>query len=236
MWMKTILNRPNLHKDNLSRIKDVVDLNLGSLRNRMRGSEESWVMDPAQAFRNQVNPLFLTVGSFLTQKHALLRLRWQLKQSDKNTLENFIKWMDTTALQAKNGREYLISWIEESPPIPEDIDFVLGYRKRDKSMPIHRRFSNSVTSFIISKLTNKDILDSQCGFRRYNLDLVNSFYYKENGFQFESEILIKCLNDNTSMTQIKIETIYDKNNKSYINHVSDTLKFIKLILKSLIKR
>ena len=126
--------------------------------------------------------------------------------------------------------------IDKFTDISEDIDFVLGYRKRDKSMPIHRRFSNSVTSFIISKLTNKDILDSQCGFRRYNLDLVNSFYYKENGFQFESEVLIKCLNDNTSMTQIKIETIYDKNNKSYINHVSDTLKFIKLILKSLIKR
>ena len=103
-------------------------------------------------------------------------------------------------------------------------------------MPFLRRLSNKITSKIISKLTNNTILDSQCGYRRYRLEDVLSESYTEKGFQFESEVLIKCLNDNTSMTQIKIETIYDKNNKSYINHVSDTLKFIKLILKSLIKR
>ena len=116
------------------------------------------------------------------------------------------------------------------------IDFVLGYRERDHSMPIHRKLSNIITTYIISSLTGNNILDSQCGFRRYNLKTVNSSSYKEDGFQFESEVLIRCVERNTSIEQIKIETIYDSNNKSYIKHVSDTLKFIRLILRSLIKQ
>ena len=120
--------------------------------------------------------------------------------------------------------------------LSEDIDFVLGYRDRDHSMPIHRKLSNKITTALISRLTGKRILDSQCGFRRYNLSLINSFNYLEDGFQFESEVLIKCLPQGVSIKEIKIETIYDKNNKSYIRHVSDTLKFIRLILRSLLRK
>ena len=118
--------------------------------------------------------------------------------------------------------------------VSDDIDFVLGYRLRDKSMPFHRKLSNRITTSLISRLTNNKILDSQCGFRRYNISLINSFDYKEDGFQFESEVLIKCLPNGASAKQVKIQTIYDINNKSYIRHVSDTIKFINLILRSLI--
>ena len=101
-------------------------------------------------------------------------------------------------------------------------------------MPIHRKLSNKITTALISRVTGREIFDSQCGFRRYNISLINSFNYKEDGFQFESEVLIKCLSQGASIDQVKIETIYDKNNKSYIRHVSDTFKFIRLILRSII--
>ena len=115
-------------------------------------------------------------------------------------------------------------------------DFVLGYREKDRTMPILRKFSNSITSMILSLLTGVKIYDSQCGYRRCNLDLVLSKEYVEDGFQFESEVLIKCLMKDIKIKQIKIETIYDKNNKSYIKHVSDTLKFIRLIIRSIFRR
>lgn len=114
----------------------------------------------------------------------------------------------------------------------ENIDFVLGYREKDSTMPIHRKFSNFVTSLIISFICRRDIIDSQCGFRRYRLASISNTIFKERGFQFESEVLIRCISKLTTLNQVKIATVYDDENKSYINHMSDTVKFIKLIARS----
>lgn len=80
-WMKLLLSDPNWLPDNLPRIRDVVDQQLSGVRNRMQGSEESWVQNPSEAFRNQDQPLFLATSSFLTQSHDLHRLRWMLKDA-----------------------------------------------------------------------------------------------------------------------------------------------------------
>tara|TARA_B000000609_G_scaffold137943_1_gene114705 strand:- start:259 stop:921 length:663 start_codon:yes stop_codon:yes gene_type:complete len=120
--------------------------------------------------------------------------------------------------------------------IQDDIDFVLGYRERDASMPISRKFSNWITSKIISSLTKITIKDSQCGYRRYSLSAIENFDYTETGFQFESEILIKAINEKSIVEQVKVSTIYDKNNKSYIKHFSDTIKFIRLIINSIMRK
>jgi Zn-dependent M16 (insulinase) family peptidase len=80
-WMKLILQSPNWTRENLPRIRDVVDQQLSGLRSRMQGSEESWVNNPADAYRNQNKPLYLTAFSFLTQAHNAQRLRWLLKDA-----------------------------------------------------------------------------------------------------------------------------------------------------------
>ena len=120
--------------------------------------------------------------------------------------------------------------------VQDDVDFVLGYRERDASMPISRKFSNWITSKIISSLTKIIIKDSQCGYRRYSLSAIENFDYTETGFQFESEILIKAINEKSIVEQVKISTIYDENNKSYIKHFSDTIKFIRLIINSIMRK
>ena len=120
--------------------------------------------------------------------------------------------------------------------VQEDVDFVLGFRERDASMPISRKFSNWITSKIISSLTKITIKDSQCGYRRYSLSAIENFDYTETGFQFESEILIKAINEKSIIEQVKVSTIYDKNNKSYIKHFSDTIKFIRLIINSIMRK
>lgn len=120
--------------------------------------------------------------------------------------------------------------------VQDDVDFVLGYRERDASMPVSRKFSNWITSRIISSLTKITIKDSQCGYRRYSLSAIENFDYVETGFQYESEILIKAINEKSIVEQVKVSTIYDKNNKSYIKHFSDTIKFIRLIINSIMRK
>ena len=118
--------------------------------------------------------------------------------------------------------------------VDEDVSLVLGVRKLEKGMPYNRRISNKLTSLIISFLTSKRIRDSQCGYRRYKLIDISTNEFIEMGFQFESEILIRLLRKKCTFHQIYIPTIYG-NEKSSINNIIDTLKFIRLILRSIIK-
>ncbi|GAB4327276.1 MAG: hypothetical protein Kow0074_22530 [Candidatus Zixiibacteriota bacterium] len=78
-WMNMVLFDANWQTENLPRIRDAVDQAMTGARNRMRGSEESWVNEPANAYWRQDNPLMMVSDCFLTQAHALHRLRWKLK-------------------------------------------------------------------------------------------------------------------------------------------------------------
>ncbi|MCH7733284.1 MAG: glycosyltransferase family 2 protein [Candidatus Marinimicrobia bacterium] len=114
--------------------------------------------------------------------------------------------------------------------IPKET-IVLGYRNDRKSMPVLRKFSNFMTSLLISVRTGTVIKDSQCGYRAFNMDIFNRVSCEENGFHYESEFLIKSSLIGWKINHINIPTIYE-NQPSAMNHFSDTMKFIKLWFKS----
>jgi len=135
----------------------------------------------------------------------------------------------TLDADSQHDPRYLCNFLE----INEEIPIVIGKRNFNKRMPIHRKLSNIITSRIISYICGQTIHDSQCGYRRYKLSEVCSENYIENGFQFESEVLIKLLGiSNCSIYQINIPTIYDSE-KSYINNLMDAVKFLRLIVRSI---
>jgi Zn-dependent M16 (insulinase) family peptidase len=80
-WMSDVLYAPDWRVENLPRIRDVVDQGLAGLRNTTTRSEETWVNDPANAYRYQRDRLYLSTASFQTRVHAAHRLRWQLKEA-----------------------------------------------------------------------------------------------------------------------------------------------------------
>ena len=120
-WMEAILKTPNLQETNLARIRDAVDLNLSNLRNRMHGSEESWVNNPARSFRKQDHPLFLSTESFLTKIHSYQRLRWQLKEIGLDEQNQFTAWIAPISDYAQKGRKNLLTLLENQVIIPENI-------------------------------------------------------------------------------------------------------------------
>jgi len=89
-WMKLALFHPDWRVENLPRLRDLVDQALGSLRATTQRSEESWVNDPALAYRRQDNPLLLATASFMTRTHSLFRLRWMLKEGSSATFTGFL--------------------------------------------------------------------------------------------------------------------------------------------------
>lgn len=112
-------------------------------------------------------------------------------------------------------------------------NFVLGVRQnRLKSMPKHRVLSNLLTSQIISWLSGQKIRDSQCGFRLIHRDVLKKIHLAENGYQLESEMLLRAGREGFRIDWVPIPTIYN-DEKSYIGNVSDTYRFTRLIFREL---
>ncbi len=94
-WLDLVLFDTYLSPENLPRIRDAVDIALSNLRGTMRGAEESWVEDPADAYWRQRNPLLLSSDCFMTKTFNLHRLRWMLK--DVGDAKVFAKFMEDLA-------------------------------------------------------------------------------------------------------------------------------------------
>ncbi len=115
-------------------------------------------------------------------------------------------------------------------------DIAIGNRDKSfKKMPVARILSNRITSFIISLITHKKILDSQCGFRAIKREVLEKITLKEDGFQMESEFILRANDLNYTIQFVNIPTVYN-GQTSYIHHFKDTVKFINLIIKEILGR
>lgn len=103
-WMNNVLYHPDWRPENLPRLRDVVEQSLSGLRNTMQGSEESWVHDPAEAYRRQRDPVFLATQSFLTKQFNAQRLRWLLKEPpDPAGMKMFSAYMTSLKDAGRSG-------------------------------------------------------------------------------------------------------------------------------------
>jgi len=104
-WMSLVLHHPDWRTENLPRIRDAVDQMLSGLRNTMQGSEESWVNNPATAYRVQTNAPYLAADSFATRSHNALRLRWLLKEAPAADGDALRTWFNDLAAQKGSRTE-----------------------------------------------------------------------------------------------------------------------------------
>jgi hypothetical protein len=116
-WMTLALHHPDWRPENLPRIRDLVDQTLSGLRNTMQGSEESWVNNPATAYRLQRNAPMLAADSFLTRTHNALRLRWLFREPLKEDREALTGYFaDLAAAAADRSRAELTALLAAGAP------------------------------------------------------------------------------------------------------------------------
>ena len=102
-------------------------------------------------------------------------------------------------------------------------------------MPLHRVASNRITSLILSWITGLRIPDSQCGFRLMRREFLKELTLKERGFQAESEMIITAAGLKKRIGFVSIPTVY-RSGTSNIKIIADTIRFIRLILRTLLKK
>ena len=106
-WMNDVLTQPNWQKENLPRIKDLVEQELSNIRRTMQQPEEYWVVDPRNGYGFQNNPLILATSSFLTRAFNIFRLKWMLQDAGTTADSTAVATFLSSLSQAKGSREAL---------------------------------------------------------------------------------------------------------------------------------
>lgn len=137
--------------------------------------------------------------------------------------------------------DYLITIDADLQHLPEEINIFLNKTGNNsisigtralslRKMPLSRWLSNNLTSLMVSIFGGRVIRDSQSGFRMFDLKALKRMKAESNRFDFESELLFQTGLLNIKVGEVPISTIY-KEETSSINHIGDTLRFIKQIWK-----
>jgi len=95
-------------------------------------------------------------------------------------------------------------------------------------MPLARIFSNRLTSIIMTLFTGVRIKDSQCGYRLYSAELINSIDIEYERFEMESEVIMKAAAKKFPVHFVPVQTLYLKG-PSHISHLADTLRWVKAV-------
>ncbi len=110
-------------------------------------------------------------------------------------------------------------------------DLILGYRHRIGSgMPIHRVLSNTITSALVSARTGVTIRDSQTGFRLIARHVLSAIEVQADGYEAETEILIKAARKGFRISSVPIATIYS-GAPSHMTHWKTTKRFLQVLLR-----
>ena len=108
---------------------------------------------------------------------------------------------------------------------------IFGVREISK-MPIKSKLGNIIVRKIVHLKYKIDISDTQTGLRAIPKRYLNTFSkIKGSRFNYEIEMLKYILLNNEKFKEIKIKTIYDKNNESKFRLIKDSISIIISCIK-----
>jgi glycosyltransferase involved in cell wall biosynthesis len=111
------------------------------------------------------------------------------------------------------------------------VDVIVGSRRRAGStMPFHRRLSNTITSALVSARAGVRIKDSQSGFRCISREVLSAIQFDSDGYEAETEMLIKAARRGFVIDFVPIATIYGSE-RSSMTHWQTTKRFLQVLLK-----
>lgn len=118
----------------------------------------------------------------------------------------------------------------------DQADLVIGMRNFSK-MPRSRRLANTLGRWLISWAMGQSIPDNQSGYRLLSRRLMKTLLdSKEQGFEFEVEMLAACLKNNFRLKWVPISTIYagETSHIHPIKHIANYLRIVWTIRKTML--
>jgi glycosyltransferase involved in cell wall biosynthesis len=143
----------------------------------------------------------------------------------------------------ENGYEAVLTLDGDGQHAPEEIpsfiaefershsDLIIGKRDFSK-MPFVRRCTSTIGTWMFSRAMRQTIPDNQSGYRLVSAKLMQVMVDSRNhGFEFEVEMILRCVLEKLTMSAIPIQTIYG-DEKSHIQPIRHGWRFIMLTLRT----
>lgn len=113
---------------------------------------------------------------------------------------------------------------------------VLGVRSlaRDGA-PRKNQFSNQISNFFVSRFTGQLLRDTQCGLRVYPVKETLALECTDDGFAFETEVILRAARRGIPIAQVPIAVIYPEpaERLTHFDNVRDPFRIITRVLRTL---
>jgi glycosyltransferase involved in cell wall biosynthesis len=110
-------------------------------------------------------------------------------------------------------------------------DLIIGERDFSK-IPIVRRISNTIGRTTFSWALGRPVSDNQSGYRLISRRLMEAMLAsREQGFQFEVEMIVVCVRQGFGLCGVPIRTIY-AGESSHIQPLRHVLEFTRMLLRT----
>ena len=146
------------------------------------------------------------------------------------------------SLATINKFEFLLIADGDGQHLPKDIlkiykigqkekNFIIGQRNFTKA-PLINKLSNYFSNYFFNKITNHNLLDTQCGLRFIHKKHYQSLCdLNETNFDYELAMLFELSKLNFKIINIEIDTVYFKQKyNTKFNKLFDTIYIIKVFL------
>jgi len=143
----------------------------------------------------------------------------------------------------KKGYDFLITLDADGQHNPQEIrffldsfrnerkDLIIGYRDFSK-MPFIRKLANLSGRWLFSWAVGRKIRDNQSGYRLMSKELINVVLdSNEYGYEYEVEIIVRCIQSGFKLGWVQIETIY-ADEVSHIRPFNHFKNFLRMVLKT----
>lgn len=111
-------------------------------------------------------------------------------------------------------------------------DLIIGRRDFSK-MPFPRNITNRIGTWSFSDAMQQYIPDNQSGYRLHSRRLLQeALTSSEHGFEFEVEIILRCVLKGYKISWIPIKTIYNARQNSKISPLRHAWKFYRLVYRA----
>jgi len=113
----------------------------------------------------------------------------------------------------------------------EKKDLIIGYRDFSK-MPFVRRLANTIGGWLFTWAIQIPIKDNQSGCRLISKDLITKILdSKELGFEYEVEMIVRCIKSGLKIDWVPIQTIY-ADETSHIRPFHHFINFIRVVIST----